>query len=230
MSDFIELKEYPGYFIAHSPARLRRIVGNKMYDCKQTPNSKQDNYWTVTVKNKMGKYVKRSMHRLLMETFVPNPLKKAHVNHIDGNKSNNAITNLEWATPKENSQHAIRIGLKSADYKIKPVYQYSLAGKFIAEYPDDSTAQALTGIPKQNISKATLGQRIHAGFFQWKRKKQTEILPIKRRYIKGYQYQGEFYNSLKDLAIILRYQNPQKMSLNRLKEEVRNQVEIIYHE
>ena len=53
------------------------------------------------------------MHRLLMQTFVPNPQNKAHVNHIDGDKSNNDLANLEWATEKENEQHAVRTGLKT---------------------------------------------------------------------------------------------------------------------
>lgn len=49
--------------------------------------------------------------RLVAECFIPNPDKKPCVNHIDGNKNNDDIANLEWVTYKENSQHAIRIGL-----------------------------------------------------------------------------------------------------------------------
>ena len=104
MSNFVELKDFPGYFIAHSPARLRRVVRDKILECTQTPNSKQDNYWTVTVKTKEGKYVKRSMHRLLMETFVPNPLNKPCVCHKDNNPQNNHYKNLYWSTVSENNK------------------------------------------------------------------------------------------------------------------------------
>ena len=53
-----------------------------------------------------------SIHRLVAETFIPNPYNKPEVNHIDGNKSNNSIDNLEWVTPSENKLHALSTGLK----------------------------------------------------------------------------------------------------------------------
>lgn len=60
----------------------------------------------------MGNGHKKRMkqHRVLMETFVPNPENKPYVNHIDSNRMNNKLSNLEWCTAKENVEHALKSG------------------------------------------------------------------------------------------------------------------------
>lgn len=60
---------------------------------------------------KNGKSKHAKIHRLVAISFIPNPNKKRCVNHIDGNKNNNHIENLEWVTHSENHQHAYDSGL-----------------------------------------------------------------------------------------------------------------------
>lgn len=59
-----------------------------------------------------GQQERKTIHRLVAEHFIPNPSGLPWVNHKDGNKLNNKITNLEWVTPSENNNHAYEIGLK----------------------------------------------------------------------------------------------------------------------
>lgn len=77
-------------------------------------------YPAVTILDNSGQHTK-NVHRLVAETFIPNPDGKSTVNHIDGNKRNNHISNLEWNTLSENIKHAYATGLKRRpDYSGSP--------------------------------------------------------------------------------------------------------------
>lgn len=61
--------------------------------------------------SKNGVVKRHLVHRLVAETFLPNPSHLPHVNHIDGNKNNPSLINLEWVTASQNMRHASREGL-----------------------------------------------------------------------------------------------------------------------
>lgn len=86
----------------------RRIKGGVLKNTKT-----HYGYLVVSIYEKNIKKLKR-VHVLLANAFIPNPYNKLTVNHKDGNKSNNHIDNLEWATMKEQNIHSYQTGLKVA--------------------------------------------------------------------------------------------------------------------
>ena len=82
-----------------------------------------------------------SVHRLVAMAFIENPLKKEQVNHIDGNKLNNHFSNLEWSTPKENTIHAIKNGLRKSS-----INQRRAASRHMTNYNNKETLDLRTGI------------------------------------------------------------------------------------
>lgn len=111
-----ELKDFPGYFVSEDG---RVFSGWKK---KRKPNG-YGSFYVIDRINVVelkqgwardylkinlsvnGKRITKTVHRLIAETFIPNPQNKPQVNHIDGNKSNNNVKNLEWVTGSENLLH-----------------------------------------------------------------------------------------------------------------------------
>lgn len=178
--EFTPIFGFPGYYICKettevlSTVKRRNTADNTFKILKQVNNSKNpsNNYYIVTLIAPDGTRKNKSIHRIMCETFLENPENKAHVNHKDGNKLNNSLSNLEWATEQENSQHSVDTGLTTYDHCVKEVHQYSYPEKiFIQSFFSDAEAERITGVAKQNISKVTIGLRKSAGKFFWSRNK-----------------------------------------------------------
>lgn len=130
------IKEYPEYSVDLNG----NVYSNRSGKLKKlTPSKQSSGYITVTISGKT-KYV----HRLVAQTFIPNPENKPEVNHLDGDKSNNAVSNLEWVTPSENVRHAVDTGLNQMR---KPVNQYTLDGVFVKTHESASAAAEAMGHP-----------------------------------------------------------------------------------
>lgn len=108
MELFKTIQEFPKYQISNL-GNIKNSKGELLVIGKRQSNS---GYIQVRL-CKDGKYYYRYLHRLMAETFIPNPNNYRTINHINGNKMDNRISNLEWASDEMQQRHAFIIGLKS---------------------------------------------------------------------------------------------------------------------
>lgn len=117
------------------------------------------------------------VHRIVAIAFIENPNNLDQVNHIDGNKENNCITNLEWCSQSQNIEHAHKNnlnkissdaleklsknvkGISPKDRK-KKVIQKDKNGNIIAEYESLIEASKIVGINRATIRDAITGRRV----------------------------------------------------------------------
>lgn len=132
----------------------------------------KDKYLIVCLSNN-GKHKNYKVHRLVAEAFILNPNNKLEINHINGDKSNNIVTNLEWCTSSENTIHSYKTGLQKIKYGKEHhsailISQYNLKGIFIKDYKGVCTAARELNINPGGISNCLNGRNKTSGGFIWK--------------------------------------------------------------
>ncbi len=109
----------------------------------------------------------RSVHRMVAEAFLPNPEGKLTVNHLNGDKEDNRVENLEWATHSENRRHAFDV-LGEVPHSSRPVIRMTMGGIEVAEYKSIKEAARLTGSCTSDIGKCCRGIFKQTKGFKWK--------------------------------------------------------------
>ena len=143
-----------------------------------------------------------SVHRLVMKAFKPCSLMdELQVNHIDGNKDNYNINNLEWCTGLENMRHSYLTDLQPR--KMLPCYQYDLEGNFIQEFINANEAAKQLNMDYNSIWKCVKGEAYHYKKYQFKDYKKDKIPPFYNPNMKAvfvYTVNGTFVQKFQSQA------------------------------
>lgn len=111
------IDNYPNYEVSNAGLVRNKNSGKIL----QQTIGREGRYLNVYLSNNGVENTQR-VHRLVAKAFIPNPEDKPQVNHINGNRFDNTIANLEWCTSKENNMHAVQTGLNHpGEYQKKPI-------------------------------------------------------------------------------------------------------------
>ena len=157
-----QLVDFPNYYITTEGI----VINKKNHIIKPFINNK--GYVLVRLWNN-NKSVSKLVHRLVAETFIPKIEGKCEVNHIDGDKTNNNVDNLEWCTRQENNIHAKLLGAKqySSEFRGIKIAQYDIDNTLIKVYPSLREAGKAVNGDHGNIKKACEKNRIYHNYL-WK--------------------------------------------------------------
>ena len=142
MARWQTILERPGYSVND-----QGDVINNFTEKQLKPTRYSNGYLFVTLCDETGHH-KESIHRLVAKTFIDNPGGYKYVNHIDGDKTNNKVENLEWCTQSENMKHAYRTGLQKP---ISSQIKYSLSRA--AEAKKRSVRNIETGVSYASVTE-----------------------------------------------------------------------------
>ena len=172
----------------------------------------KNGYFSYNITLPDGSKKRLYAHRLVAQNYIPNPNNKTQINHIDGDKLNNCIDNLEWVTPKENQQHAIRQELK----KFNHVFCFNKNKELVAEYLNIVDAAKSVGIAQSLIAQEVNKEiKTLSGGFYWSYSKelgQTKNYPNtgKAKKVLQYDLNGKYimtYSSTGEAARALHANN-----------------------
>ena len=180
---WVPIKEYSDEYLVSNLGKIKSVKYNKILK-----PFKRGEYLAVRLYKK-GKHKDMMVHRIVANEFLTKINKKCEVNHLDGNKSNNCVDNLEWCTHSNNIKHAYRTGLMKTTQKqrdtarknqkqavkatSKHIVQYDLKGNILKEW--NSIAEANRALGKyggSHIGKVCKGQLCQAYGYVWKYKEE----------------------------------------------------------
>ena len=163
-----DIEEYEGLYQVSNLGRVKRITTGRVL---KSGKSKGGYPYVVLYKNNIAST--KTVHRLVAQTFIPNPDNKPQVNHIDEDKTNNMVSNLEWMTSKENINHGTHNERMSKTKSIPIIATNIKTGKSQEFYGTNECARQL-GLYQQSISAVLKGRLKQTGGYTFKYKEEIK--------------------------------------------------------
>ena len=159
-----DIKDYEGIYQVSNIGRVKRVDTDRILKgCKN-----RGGYLRVRLsKNNLAS--NKRIHRLVAQAFIPNTENKSQVNHIDEDKTNNRVDNLEWSTAKENSNHGTRNERVSKTLSVPIIATNLTTGESTEFYGSRECARQL-GLNRSCIMYVLKGRRNHTGGYTFKYK------------------------------------------------------------
>lgn len=153
MEMFKTIKEYPAYSVS-TKGRIRKNSDRKLL----SPSKKPNGYMQINLFTGDGRRKKEYVHRLVALTFIPNEKHYPEVNHIDGVRSNNDVSNLEWVTHDENMRKAL--------FRNKRVRVRKVSGEIVGDFQSITEVCSTLGLTGSNVSVCLHNgkQKTHKGY------------------------------------------------------------------
>lgn len=157
IEEWKDIEGYEGLYQVSNLGRVKRVTTGRILK----PSKHTKGYYRVEL-YKNGSQSKKLIHRLVAQVFIPNPDNKSQVNHIDENKTNNLVSNLEWMTAKENLNHGTRTDRSSKTRSVSIIATNLKTGKSTEFYGVSECARQLD-LNRGNITSVLKGRRNHTG-------------------------------------------------------------------